>query len=59
MFNTQNELEQESPVFMMDGGHLSHLKNQTKSSKGGSISKETKKAIKLFRSNRSNKRAQA
>jgi hypothetical protein len=59
MNNLTNELEQsENSFFLIDGEHLSQLKDKTKNSKGARLSKEGRKAVKIFRSNRSNKRAQ-
>jgi hypothetical protein len=59
MNNLRNETNQdETPLFLMGGDELSQLRGQTKAQKGTRLSKEGKKAIKLFRANRSNKRAQ-
>lgn len=54
--DNQNELYNELPLFMLDSEHLAELKKQTKASKGQRLGKDGKKALKLFRKNRQNKR---
>jgi hypothetical protein len=59
MNNLRNETNlDDAPLFLMGGDELSQLKGQTKAQKGTRLSKEGKKAIKMFRSNRGNKRNQ-
>lgn len=45
------------PLFLLDTEHLAELKKQGKAEKGKRLDKQGKKALKLFRKNRSNKRA--
>lgn len=56
MLNAEFGIDNVESSFMISRDHLSDLKNSSKTEKGQRMDKHSKKALKLFRKNRQNKR---